>query len=85
MEFLTDVTAGEIDILLEALDAWVARDKTNEMMGDFIEAILIKPGEMPPDRIREKEQKKMEQKTSLKSKSNKLNQFYIMYYQKEVM
>lgn len=61
-----DFTTQEIDILIEALDEWVAKDFSGRMMSGLLDAMLLK--DMPPEKRQEHEEKSRRDEENRKRK-----------------
>jgi len=57
------LTKEDLDILIEALDAWLKRDASREILGDIFGTMLLKDDEARNKFFAEREEKKQQKKS----------------------
>jgi hypothetical protein len=55
---LEDVTVNDLQVLIEALDAWINKDAGGDLMGDLLTAMVTKDGSMENPKVEQEKAKR---------------------------
>jgi hypothetical protein len=56
-EWLPELTDDDLDVLVEALEAWESKDVAGEMLGDVVESMLTRGDPVAVAKIRDQRQR----------------------------